>query len=91
MVMAGGEPSAETPATPAGDPMQQALQNLEAVCGERCRSGFGPIDHARFYCLLAFGDCCALKQAPNEKARTKLRVWLAQNCDAPALSTVITH
>ena len=88
-VMAGVEPSADGPtssatsqsqAAPAGDPMQQALQNMEAVCGENFRSGFAANDHARFYCLAAFGDFCALKQAQNEEARTKLRARLAQNC-----------
>ena len=60
--------------------MQQALQHMEAVCGERYRTGFAANDHARFYCLAAFGDYCALKRAPNEETRTKLRAGLAQNC-----------
>ena len=81
----------QSPAEPKADPMQQVLQNMEAVCGERYRSGVAANDHARFFRLAAFGDHCAHKNAPNEKARTKLRAWLAQNCDAPALSTVNTH
>ena len=77
--MTSRKPS-QSQAAPSGDPMQHALQNMEAVCGERYRSGFAANDHARFYCLAAFGDYCALKQAPNEEARTKLRARLAQNC-----------
>ena len=89
-VMAGGDPSgcppvtsgapSQSPAAPKGDPMQQALQNMEAVCGERYRSGFAANDHVRFFRLAAFGDHCALKQAQNEEARAKLRARLAQNC-----------
>ena len=51
--------------------MQQALQNLENICGEKYRSGFADNDHYRFYCMAAFNDYCALKRAPNEEARTK--------------------
>ena len=70
----------QSPAAPAGDPIQLALQEMEAVCSERYRSGFAANDHARFYCLAAFGDYCALKRAPNEGARTQLRARLDQNC-----------
>ena len=94
-IMAGENPStgtqvpSDTPSqtqggqsqtAPTGDPMQQALQNMEAVCGEKFRSGFTANDHARFYCLAAFGDSCALKRAPTEGARTRLRASLARNC-----------
>ena len=49
----------------------------------------GDVDHARtaiediryrFHCMAAFNDFCALKQAPNEEARTQLRARIAQNC-----------
>ena len=49
----------------------------------------GDVDHARteiedihyrFHCMAAFNDFCALKHAPNEEARTKLRASLSQNC-----------
>lgn len=60
--------------------MEQALRNLEAVCGETYQSGFGPNDHARFFCMAAFNNHCALKRASNEEARTKLRASLARNC-----------
>ena len=60
--------------------MEQALRNLEAVCGETYRSGFGPNDHARFFCMAAFNDHCALKRATSEEAKTKLRASIAQNC-----------
>ena len=53
---------------------------METVCGERYRSGYAANDHAQFYRLAAFRDCCALKKAQNEEARTKLRARLAQNC-----------
>ncbi len=90
-VMAGVETSTSAPTGSSGsssqsqaatseDPMQQALQNMEAVCGEKYQSGFAANDHARFYCLAAFGDYCALKRAPNEQARTQLRASLTQNC-----------
>ena len=94
-VMAGVESSADAPtasggptqtqggqsqAATAADPMQQALLNMEAVCREKFRSGFAGNDHARFYCLAAFGDACALKRTPDEEARTKLRASLARNC-----------
>ena len=78
-VASGGAPS-QSQGGQAQDRMQQALQNLESVCGEKYRSGFAANDHYRFYCMAAFNDYCALKRAPNEEARTKLRASLAQNC-----------
>ena len=94
--MPGGYPSTDAPTAsgaalpqsqgghsqgaPPQDQMQQALQNLENGCGEKYRSGFAAGDHYRFYCMAAFNDYCALKRAPNEEARSKLRASLAQNC-----------
>ena len=75
----GASPS-HTQGGQAQDRMQQALQNIENVCGEKYRSGFADNDHYRFYCMAAFNDYCALKRAPNEEARRKLRASLAQNC-----------
>ena len=90
-VMAEGESRADSPITSGGPPsqtqgaaaqdqMQQALKYLESVCGEKYRSGFAANDHYRLYCLATFNDYCALKRAPNEEARTKLRASLARNC-----------
>ena len=78
-VTSGASPS-QTQGAPAQDRMQQALQNLESVCGEKYRSGFAANDHYRFYCMAAFNDYCALKRTQTEDARTKLRASLAQNC-----------
>ena len=60
--------------------MEQALRNLEAVCGEKYWSGFAPNDQARFYCMAAFNDHCGLKRAQTEEAKTKLRASKARNC-----------
>ena len=78
-VTSGASPS-QTQGAPAQGQMQQALQNLESVCGEKYRSGFADNDHYRFYCMAAFNDYCALKRTQNEEARTKLRASLTQNC-----------
>lgn len=75
--LSGGAPSQG--ATAQGG-MEKALRNLEAVCGEKYWSGFAPNDHARFYCMAAFNDHCALKRATTEEARTNLRASKAQNC-----------
>ena len=76
--------SATTPSQSQGgqvqDPMQQALQNLENVCGEKYQSDIADYDHARFYCLAAFNDYCALKRAQSSDAISKLRASLQQNC-----------
>ncbi len=72
--------SPQSQGEPARDQMQQAIQNLERICGEKYRSGFAANDHARFYCLAAFNDHCALKRAQTEEAKGKLRASLAQNC-----------
>ena len=60
--------------------MQQALQNLENVCGEKYQGNFADNDHYRFYCLAAFNDYCALKRAQSSDAINKLRASLQQNC-----------
>ena len=60
--------------------MQQALQNLENVCGEKYQGNFSDNDHYRFYCLAAFNDYCALKRAKSDEAISKLRASLQQNC-----------
>ena len=75
-----GAKSPQSQGAPAQDQMQQALLNLENICGEKYRSGFAANDHYRFYCLATFNDYCALKRAPNKEARTKLRASLARNC-----------
>ena len=77
---ASGAASPQTQDDPAQDRMQQALQNLESVCGEKYRSGFAANDHARFYCLAAFNDYCALKRVQTEEAKRKLRASLTRNC-----------
>ena len=64
------------------DQFQQALQNLENVCGEKYQGKFSDSDHARFYCLAAFNDYCALKRAKSSEGRSKLRASLQQNCAA---------
>ena len=74
--------SSQTQGGQAQDPMQQALQNLENVCGEKYQ-GISPTDehnHGRFYCLAAFNDYCALKRAQSSEAISKLRTSLQQNC-----------
>ena len=60
--------------------MQQALLNLENVCGEKYQGNFSDNDHYRFYCLAAFNDYCALKRAQSSEAISKLRASLQQNC-----------
>ena len=60
--------------------MQQALQNLENVCGEKYQGNFADNDHYRFYCMAAFNDYCALKRAQSSDAINKLRASLQQNC-----------
>ena len=62
--------------------LQQALQNLEKVCGEKYQGNFSVDDHARFFCLAAFNDYCALKRAKSDEAISKLRASLQQNCAA---------
>ena len=64
------------------DQLQQALLNLEKVCGEKYQGKFSDSDHARFYCLAAFNDYCALKRAKSDEAISKLRASLQQNCTA---------
>ena len=76
--------SAGTSSQPQGgqgqDQLQQALQNLENVCGEKYQGNFADNDHYRFYCLAAFNDYCALKRAQSSEAISKLRASLQQNC-----------
>ena len=76
--------SATTPSQSQGgqapDTMQQALQNLENVCGEKYQGNFLNDDHYRFYCMAAFNDHCALKRAKSDEAISKLRSSLKQNC-----------
>ncbi len=72
--------SSQTQGGQAQDPMQQALQNLENVCGEKYQGNFSVDDHARFFCLAAFNDYCALKRAKSDEAISKLRASLQQNC-----------
>ena len=60
--------------------LQQALLNLEKVCGEKYQGNFSVDDHARFFCLAAFNDYCALKRAKSSEAISKLRASLQQNC-----------
>ena len=76
--------SAGTSSQPQGgqrqDQLQQALQNLENVCGEKYQGHFADNDHYRFYCLAAFNDYCALKRAQSSEAISKLRASLQQNC-----------
>ena len=76
--------SATTPSQTQGgqaqDPMQQALQNIENVCGEKYQGNFSNDDHSRFYCMAAFNDYCALKRAQSSDAISKLRASLQQNC-----------
>ena len=60
--------------------MQQALLNLEKVCGEKYQGNFADNDHYRFYCMAAFNDYCALKRAQSSEAISKLRASLQQNC-----------
>ena len=62
------------------DSMQQALQNLENVCGEKYQGNFADNDHYRFYCMAAFNDYCALKRAQSSDTINKLRASLQQNC-----------
>ena len=80
----GNTNSAATPSQTQGgqaqDPMQQALQNLENVCGEKYQGNFADNDHYRFYCMAAFNDYCALKRAKSDEAISKLRASLQQNC-----------
>ena len=64
------------------DQLQQALLNLEKVCGEKYQGKFSVDDHARFFCLAAFNDYCALKRAKSDEAISKLRASLQQNCTA---------
>ena len=77
---ASGGSGSQAKGTTAQGGMEQALRNLEAICGEKYWSGFAPNDHARFYCMAAFNDHCALKRATSEEAKTKLRASIAQNC-----------
>ena len=74
--------SSQTQGGQSQDSMQQALQNLENVCGEKYQGNFSVDDHARFYCLAAFNDYCALKRAKSSEAMSKLRASLQQNCAA---------
>ena len=62
--------------------LQQALLNLEKVCGEKYQGNFSVNDHARFFCLAAFNDYCALKRAKSDEAISKLWASLQQNCAA---------
>ena len=64
------------------DQLQQALLNLERVCGEKYQGNFSDDDHARFFCLAAFNDYCALKRVQSSEAISKLRASLQQNCAA---------
>ena len=73
-------PSSQTQGGQAQGTMQQALQNLENVCGEKYQGNFADNDHYRFYCLAAFNDYCALKRAQSSEAINKLRASLQQNC-----------
>ena len=73
-------PPSQTQGGQAQDPMQQALQNLENVCGEKYQGNFADNDHYRFYCMAAFNDYCALKRAQSSEAINKLRASLQQNC-----------
>ena len=57
----------------AQDPMQQALLNLDNVCGEKYQGNFSDNDHYRFYCMAAFNDYCTLKRAQSSDAISKLR------------------
>ena len=66
----------------AQDPMQQALQNIENVCGEKYQGNFSDNDHYRFYYMADFNDYCALKRAKSSEAINKLRASLQQNCTA---------
>ena len=75
-------PSSQSQGGQAQDPMQQALQNLENVCGEKYQGNFADNDHYRFYCMAAFNDYCALKRAQSSDAIDKLRASLQQNCAA---------
>ena len=50
----------------AGNP-NDALRNVENMCGETYRSSFSANDHYRFHCLDAFGRYCALKQGHNQQ------------------------
>ncbi|MCY3681560.1 MAG: ankyrin repeat domain-containing protein [Gemmatimonadetes bacterium] len=76
--------SAGTSSQPQGgqgqDQLQQALLNLENVCGEKYQGNFADNDHYRFYCLAAFNDYCALKRAQSSEAISKLRASWQQNC-----------
>ena len=80
----GNSNSATTPSQSQGgqapDRMQQALQNLENVCGEKYQGNFSDDDHYRFYCMAAFNDYCALKRAQSSDTISKLRASLQQNC-----------
>ena len=64
------------------DQLQQAILNLEKICGEKYQGNFSVDDHARFFCLAAFNDYCALKRAKSDEAIGKLRASLQQNCTA---------
>ena len=75
-------PPSQSQGGQAQDPMQQALLNLEKVCGEKYQGNFAVDDHARFFCLAAFNDYCALKRAKSSEAISKLRASLQQNCAA---------
>ena len=72
--------SSQTQGGQAQGTMQQALQNLENVCGEKYQGNFADNDHSRFYCMAAFNDYCALKRAQSSDAINKLRASLQQNC-----------
>ncbi len=72
--------SSQTQGGQAQGTMQQALQNLENVCGEKYQGNFADNDHYRFYCMAAFNDYCALKRAQSSEAISKLRASLQQNC-----------
>ena len=80
----GNSNSAAIPSQTQGghsqDSVQQALQNLENVCGEKYQSNIADNDHYRFYCMAAFNDYCALKRAQSSEAISKLRASLQQNC-----------
>ena len=83
-VGSGNSNSAATPSQTQGgqsqNSVQQALQNLENVCGEKYQGNFADNDHYRFYCMAAFNDYCALKRVQSSEAISKLRASLQQNC-----------
>ena len=74
--------SSQTQSGQSQKSMQQALQNLENVCGEKYQ-GISPTDelnHGRFYCLAAFNYYCALKGAHSSNDINALRASLEKVC-----------